>query len=297
VDEWSDWESGDFLHAADKPGAEVPLAEFLHRVAVGFRRVVIDWTEGDRWVDCRIAKHTEIGSPRVIMDAEHSLRGRTALVSVSDEVGPDAVWVRFFLIKHDTTSLDLNYQPATAAERGQALAHKLAEILGYQFANYDDPPPEEEGPFYDFLIHRNGLPDAEGRLPTPKAPLSLDELLLRITDRFPLAVIDRERGDQIVRAGAEARAKLLGNVTDPSVERHLALVGKVAHVTIRDSVDGPHCCSFINPNLIGTGFQVEYQSQQDRIACRPLLKALVAALADYHCMTQDLDSEAEDLDD
>ena len=123
VDEWSDWKSGDFLYATDKPGAEVPLAEVLHRVSVGFRRVVIDWTEGDRWVDWRLAKHTEVGSPPVIMDAEHSLRGRTALVSLSEEVGPDAVWVRFFLIKHDTASLDLNYQPATAAERGRALAY------------------------------------------------------------------------------------------------------------------------------------------------------------------------------
>jgi hypothetical protein len=299
VDEWSDWESGDFLHATDEPGAAVPLVEVLHRIVVGFRRVVIDWTEGDRWVDWRIAKHTEIGSPPVIMDAEHSLRRRTALVSLAEEAGPDAVWVRFFLIKHDTASLDLNYQPATAAERGRALAHKLAELLGYRFGSADDPPPEEEeeGPVHDFLIHRNGLPNAEGRLPTAKAPLPLEEILRRVADRFPLAIIDRERGDQIVRAGAEARAAFVGSPTDPSVERHLALLGKVAHVTIRDSVDGPHCCFFLNPNLIGTGMQIEYQSKQDRIACRPLLKALVAELADYYCMTQDLDSETENLDD
>jgi hypothetical protein len=77
VDEWSDWESGDFLHAADKPDAEVPLDEVLQRVAVGFRRVVIDWCEGDRWVDWRITKHIEVGSPPVIMEAEHARPDRS----------------------------------------------------------------------------------------------------------------------------------------------------------------------------------------------------------------------------
>ena len=297
MNEWADWESGDFLCAADRPDAEVPLAEVLRRVAGGFRRVVIDWCEGDRWVDWRLAKHTEVGSPPVIMEAEHSLRGRTVLVSVSDEVGPDAVWVRFFLIKHSTASLDIHYQPATAVESGRALARKAAEVLGYEFKTEDDSPEEEDGPYDDFLLHRDGLPDADGRLPTPKGSLSAEELLRRVASRFPLAVIDRERGDEIVRAGADSIAKLVGSPTDPSVERRLSLVGRVAYVTIRDAVDGPQMGFFVVPNLIGTGIRIEYESAQERMACRPLLEALVAELADYCWMTQDLDEETEDLDD
>ena len=75
----------------------------------------------------------------------------------------------------------------------------------------------------------------------------------RVADRFPLAVIDRERGDRIVRAGADKIAALVGSPTDPSVERHLALVGRVAHVTIRDAVGGPQFSFFLYPHLIGTG--------------------------------------------
>jgi len=294
VEEWLEWESGDFLHASDKPGTELPLDEILHRIVVGFRRVVIDCCEGDRWVDWRIAKHVEMGSPSVIMDAEHSLRGRTVLVSLSDEAGPDAVWVRFFLFKHDTTSLDLNYQPVTALESGRVLAHKLAEMLGYQFANVDDPlPEEEEGPFSDTLLCRDMLPDAEGRMPIPKGGLSMEEVLRRVTSRFPLAIIDRERGDELVRAGAAKTATLVGSPPDSSVERQLALVGRVAYVTVRDTVDGPHFSFLVNPNKIGNGILIEYESAKDRIACRPLLEAFLAELGEYYCMTQDFDEETE----
>ena len=47
--EWYDWASGDYVHAPDRTGAEISQAEVLRRVAVGFRRVVIDWPEGERW--------------------------------------------------------------------------------------------------------------------------------------------------------------------------------------------------------------------------------------------------------
>jgi len=34
VGEWSEWASGDCVHAPDRPGAEVAQAEILRRVAV-----------------------------------------------------------------------------------------------------------------------------------------------------------------------------------------------------------------------------------------------------------------------
>ena len=48
MDEWSDWESGDTVgipNSSDGPG--LPQREVLQRVAGAFRRVIIDWTEGD----------------------------------------------------------------------------------------------------------------------------------------------------------------------------------------------------------------------------------------------------------
>jgi hypothetical protein len=135
----------------------------------------------------------------------------------------------------------------------------------------------------------------EGRLPTAKGFPSTEELLRRVANRFPLAVIDLERGDRIVRAGADSMAALVGNPTHPGIERHLATVGRVAHVTIRDAVGGPQFCFFLSPNT--AGINIEYERPQDREACRPLLKALVAELADYTHMTQGLDIESEKLDD
>jgi hypothetical protein len=149
--EWSNWASGDCVHAPDQPGAEVTQAELLRRVAVGFKRVVIDWPEGRRWAEVRAAKAEEDGYRGLLLEAEQGLRDESVLVSIADAAGPDAVWVRFYLTK-DAGILELNYHPATAVAAGQALAAKLAEILGYEFSPWDgtsydapDPSPDSVG--------------------------------------------------------------------------------------------------------------------------------------------------------
>ena len=56
MDEWFGWESGDSVASNWPHGPVLDQHEILRRVAAGFRRVVIDWAEGDRWVEARIAK-------------------------------------------------------------------------------------------------------------------------------------------------------------------------------------------------------------------------------------------------
>src|SRR3954447_21289443 len=124
--EWSDWESGDTVGIPNWPdGPMLPQREVLRRVAGAFRRVVIDWTEGDRWVEARISAATEIGYPGGLLAAEHALRGRAVLVSVADAAGPDAAWVRFYMTP-DTECLDLHYDPPGAEAACRALGRKLA---------------------------------------------------------------------------------------------------------------------------------------------------------------------------
>ena len=295
MSEWYDWESGDSVGIRNWPhGPRLEQHEVLRRVAAAFRRVVIDWTEGDRWAEARISKAVEIGWSGLLLEAEQALRGTSVLVSVADTAGPDAAWVRFYMTP-DTESFELHYEPPGAEEACRALARKLAEVLGYQFDAYEDSLADQERPVSDFLLHRDFWPNAEGRLPPAKGCLPTEELLRRVANRFPLAVIDRERGDRIVRVGADNLAALHGSPTHPSVERQLALVGRVAHVTIRDAVGGPQFGFFLTPNP--TSIYIEYERPQDRAACRPLLKALVAELADYHHMTQSLDMQSEKLDD
>lgn len=130
--EWDDWDYGGCVFAPDRRDGEVEQTEILRRVAVGFRRVTIDWTEGDRWVEARIVKAVAIGYRGFLLEAEHSLRGRSVLVAVSDDAGPGGVWVRFSMTP-DTGALEVSHQPASAVEAGRAVARKLADILGYEF--------------------------------------------------------------------------------------------------------------------------------------------------------------------
>jgi hypothetical protein len=134
--EWSDWESGDCVHAPDRAGAEVAQAEVLRRVAIGFRRVVIDWPEGARWAEARAAKAAEVGYRGFLLEAEQALRDESVLVSVADDAGPEAVWVRFYLTA-DAGLLQLHYEPAAAVPACRALAGKLADLLGYEFASWE----------------------------------------------------------------------------------------------------------------------------------------------------------------
>jgi hypothetical protein len=284
MSEWFDRESGDSV-GTDGPTLE--QHEVLRRVAAAFQRVVIDRTEGDRWVEWRISNLMEVGAQPTIMEAEHARRGRTVLVSVADAAGPEAPWVRFFMTStYATESFGLHYEPPGAEAACRALALRLAEVLGYEFTTYEDSLADEESPPpTDILIHRDALPNAQGRLPTPKGFPSTEEVLRRVANRFPFAIIDRERGDQIVRAGADSTIAQFGDPTHPGIERQLAMVGRVAHVTIRDAVGGPQFCFFLTPNT--AVINIEYERPEDREACRPLLKAFVLELGDYYYMNQD----------
>jgi hypothetical protein len=246
-----------------------PQHEVLSRLAGAFRRVVIDWAEGDRWVEARISALTDLDAHGVVLEAERALRGRTALVSLADAAGEGSAWVRFYMTP-DTESLDLHYEPPGALEACRVLARKLAEVLGYEFTTEEDQPEVEEDPPSDMLMHRDLWPDAEGRLPPAKSCLPAEELVRRIANRFPLAVIDRDR---------------------PANFGH-----RLTYVTIRDAVGGPQFrCRFFSsepPTIIS----IEYERPQDREACRPLLEALLAELADYYHVTQDDDDESENVD-
>ncbi|MBN9522978.1 hypothetical protein J0H58_31445 [bacterium] len=140
--EWSGWESGDSVGMPNWPhGPSLDQHEILRRTAIAFRRVVIDWAEGDRWAEARISGAVEIGYTGLLLEAEHSLRGRSVLVSLADEGGPGAAWVRFYMTP-DTGCLDLHYEPPGAEVACRQLALKLADVLGYEFAT-DEPaePP------------------------------------------------------------------------------------------------------------------------------------------------------------
>ena len=142
--EWSEWGSGDCVHAPDRPGAEVARAEVLRRVAVGFRRVVIDWPEGRRWAEARAAKAAEDGYRGFLLEAEQALRDESVLVSVADDAGPGAAWVRFYMTA-DAGVLELHYEPPGAVPACRALAGKLAEVLGYEFAPWEGDEDAEPG--------------------------------------------------------------------------------------------------------------------------------------------------------
>jgi hypothetical protein len=142
--EWFKLEdTGDIVGIHNWPdGPRLPQREVLQRVAGAFRRVVIDWTEGDRWVEARINALTEFGSSSIILEAENALRGQAVLVSVADAPGPDAAWVRFYMTP-DTEFFELHYEPPGALEACRALALKLAEALGYEFDAYEDDESAE----------------------------------------------------------------------------------------------------------------------------------------------------------
>jgi hypothetical protein len=135
--ERSNWETGDCAFAPGLAPVGLEQAEVLRRVAVGFRRVVIDWVEGDRWVDARVAKAVEIRWSGLLLEAERALRGHSVFVSVADEAGENATWLQFYMTS-DAGMLELHYEPASARRAGRVLAGKLATLLGYQFETAEE---------------------------------------------------------------------------------------------------------------------------------------------------------------
>lgn len=138
-------ESGDILEMPDWPrGPSLDPQEILRRVATAFRRVAIDWAEGDRRAAARAAKAADVGYRGFLLEAEQALRGQTVLVSVADAAGPDAAWVRFYM-DPDTSGMELHYEPPGAEPACRALARRLAEVLGYVFVPWDGGPGAAPG--------------------------------------------------------------------------------------------------------------------------------------------------------
>jgi hypothetical protein len=131
----------------------------------------------------------------------------------------------------------------------------------------------------DSLVYRHPDPHVEGFLPPA-------ELLQRVANRFPLAVIDRERGDRIIQEGADRLAEL-SSPTAGFAEDHRRLLGRVAYVTVREEQEGPQFGFLLYPHP--TVIDIDYERPEDRDAGRPLLEALASELAEYDIVSEDPD--------
>jgi hypothetical protein len=117
----------------------------------------------------------------------------------------------------------------------------------------------------------------------------MDEVLRRVAARFPLAIIDRARADQKVRdhlidlEGLSAHTVIL--------ESWRALEGRVAYVTVREVADGPHFEFFITDQP--SSIDIDYEYEDDREVCRPLLEDLAAALPEYDLVSEDPEAQPD----
>lgn len=106
----------------------------------------------------------------------------------------------------------------------------------------------------------------------------------RVADQFPLAVMDRERGDRMVRNHAARLYELSAHSV--AFDNWRALEGRVAYVAILGEKGGPVFAFFLlpDPGLI----EIDYERPEDRAECQPLLKALASVL-EYGILTEDLE--------
>ena len=132
----------------------------------------------------------------------------------------------------------------------------------------------------DTLSHRSPDRHEESWMP-------MEEVLRRVAARFPLANIDRERGDRKVREHGDRLAKL--HAHQVVLDGWQALTSRVAYVTIREEVGGPQFDFFLLDTP--TSIDIEYERPEDREVCRPLLEELAAELAEYVIVTEDIVDE------
>ncbi|MBL8866076.1 MAG: hypothetical protein JNK93_11005 [Planctomycetia bacterium] len=129
---------------------------------------------------------------------------------------------------------------------------------------------------FDFLSHRGPKKYVESWMP-------MDEVLRRVTARFPLAIVDRERGDRMVRDHLAELIRLDAHTV--VLEDWKAMEGHVAYVTIREDAAGPRFHFFLTERP--TSIEIEYDREEDRDLCRPLLEALADALGEYALESDD----------
>lgn len=134
----------------------------------------------------------------------------------------------------------------------------------------------------DILCHRGPEKYVESWMP-------MDDVLRRVAARFPLAVVDRERGDRMVRDHSADLISLDAHAV--VLENWKAMEGHVAYVTIRENADGPRIHFFLTERP--TSFDIEYDREEDRDNCRPLLDSLVETLGEYDLVTDDPDEPSD----
>ncbi len=135
---------------------------------------------------------------------------------------------------------------------------------------------------FDALIHRGPDRFVESWLP-------MDEVVRRIVARFPLAIVDRERGDRMVRDHTDELIALDAHTV--VLESWKAMEGHVAYVTIREDTVGPRFHFFLTERP--TSFDIDYDREEDREVCRPLLEALEEALGEYELVSEDPDEPSD----
>lgn len=104
--------------------------------------------------------------------------------------------------------------------------------------------------------------------------LEQTEIIRRIKDRFPQAVIDRERADQLVRQNVEYLVTL--GAPKVVVENKRAEIGKVAYVTVSSESGEPRFGFFMYSTP--WTMDVDYEPSVDRAGCRQLLEAVAATI-------------------
>jgi hypothetical protein len=125
--DWAAWQSGDAMAPPD--GKRSPTHdEFLLRLVKGCRCLTIDWNSGDRWIESNIAHAKQSRFPDILIEADQSLIGRTALVTITEGL----LKVHFFLTP-DTSLIGLYYEADAEREVVRQLAMRLADILCYSF--------------------------------------------------------------------------------------------------------------------------------------------------------------------
>lgn len=143
---------------------------------------------------------------------------------------------------------------------------------------------------FDALIHRGPKKYVESWMP-------MDEVLRRVTARFPLAVVDREQGDRMVRDHIAELIRLDAHTV--VLEDWKTMAGHVAYVSILEEMGGPRFHFFLTERP--TSIEIVYDCEEDRDVCRPLLEELAEALGEYDLISEDpeepSDLAADDMPD
>jgi hypothetical protein len=116
--------------------------DIIARLRGRFAHVSVDWQEGERWLNARIAKAIEIGNQKILIDADIALRGKVALVTVATDPQEPTVRVQFYLSPESdscqtTDSIELHYSPGNASRAARVIAKQIGEAIDFDIELYD----------------------------------------------------------------------------------------------------------------------------------------------------------------